>query len=304
MIRTHPKKPSGHIIPVHQFEAASPNSALPFEIHSLTTNAIAQADFPHRHNFCQILYVTEGKGTHIIDFEPYPVQPIVLYFISPGQIHFWQAAAGIQGYVILFTSDFLVFDPQDPKGFHKLAFFHSLGRLPQLKLAQQQVMPIASIIQELVHEYNSCEIQRASALSAYLHILLVKIQRFYASGDEKENLAGASVLVRQFKYLVSEHYLTERSIQAYAERIGISTSHLSKLVKTMTGQTPGQIIRQTLVLEAKRLLANTDLTIEQISYRLAFDDPAYFGRFFKREAGMSPGAFRDYIREKYQAILE
>ncbi|MEM8863761.1 MAG: helix-turn-helix transcriptional regulator, partial [Chloroflexota bacterium] len=56
--------------------------------------------------------------------------------------------------------------------------------------------------------------------------------------------------------------------------------------------TPGQLIRQEVVLEAKRLFQHTDLTATEISYRLGFNDASYFGRFFKREVGVSPGKFR------------
>lgn len=89
-------------------------------------------------------------------------------------------------------------------------------------------------------------------------------------------------------------------MQDYAAKIGISASHLSDTIKAVTGVSPGHIIRQEIALESQRLLAHSQLTAAEIGYRLNFDDPAYFGRFFKRECGQSPSAFRYQIREKYQ----
>ena len=93
-----------------------------------------------------------------------------------------------------------------------------------------------------------------------------------------------------------------RSVSAYAKKIGVSAGHLTDTVKEVTGSSPGKIIRQAIILEAKRLLAHTDLTVSQTCYTLSFDDPSYFGRFFKRETGQSPESFRKSIREKYHIL--
>lgn len=277
-------------------ELTSSPDNLPFEIHPvLPEDTVVHAEFPHRHTFYQLLFLTAGHGTHIIDFEPYPLEPPAFFFVSPGQVHCWQAGSAPEGYVLLFTPDFLLLGLLDVL---QLSFFHS--KIPHLKLDNSQAGSLVSQIEAMQAEYETAEFLRASVLSAYLHILLVKIQRLYVS--QTAPTISDDRLVRQFKQLVGEFYLTERSVSAYASRIGISTGHLTDQVKSATGQTPGQIIRQAVILEAKRLLANTDLTVEQISLQLAFDDPAYFGRLFRRETDMSPGRFRQTIREKYQLI--
>jgi AraC-like DNA-binding protein len=111
-------------------------------------------------------------------------------------------------------------------------------------------------------------------------------------------------MVRRFKQLVSQNFAIERSIQAYANRLGVSANHLFNTVKAVTEQTPGQIIRREIALEAKRLLAHSDLSVAEIGYTMAFEDPSYFGRFFRRETGMSPRTFRQHIQEKYQIFPE
>ena len=79
-------------------------------------------------------------------------------------------------------------------------------------------------------------------------------------------------------------------------------SHLNNIVKAVTGQTPGQLIRQEVVLEAKRLFTHTDLTSAEVSLRLSFDDPSYFGRFFKRETTMTTTQFREGIAKNYRSL--
>ena len=77
-------------------------------------------------------------------------------------------------------------------------------------------------------------------------------------------------------------------------------SYLSIVIKDLTGETPSQIIRRAVTLEAKRLLVYRELTVEQVGRQLEFKDPSYFGRYFKWEVGISPRVFREYTLEKHQ----
>ena len=112
-------------------------------------------------------------------------------------------------------------------------------------------------------------------------------------------MSGRSLAVvhvaRYFKQLITKQFVTNQSVRGYADQLGVTVNHLSKTVKATTGFTPGQLIRREIVLEAKRLFQHTVLTATEIGYRLAFDDPSYFGRFFKREVGVSPGQFRQAL---------
>ncbi|MBY8850498.1 helix-turn-helix domain-containing protein [Saccharothrix sp. MB29] len=82
------------------------------------------------------------------------------------------------------------------------------------------------------------------------------------------------------------------SVRAPADRIGVTPGHLTEVVKAATGRTPSQLVREARTREAQRLLARTDLSVRQVAGRVGFADPAYFCRFFRREAGTSPGEFR------------
>lgn len=285
---------------VHAFNT-SPEEEIPFSTITLDQKCSQiLAESPHRHTFYEILYITGGDGTHLIDFEPYFLQPPTFYFISPGQIHFWQLHSPLEGRAIMFSEDFLIFPSSNLRKVDEAGFFHTVGEAPELCLEQEHAVKIDQLLHSIEQEYQSEVISRASVLRAYLHILIVQLQRLFIMACPKQNSAYESVLVRKFKHLVAEHFVTERSIQAYAEKIGVSASHLSNILKSMTGWSPGQLIRHEIALEAKRLLVHTELTVAEVGYRLNFKDPSYFGRFFKRETGMNPTLFRQQLREKYQ----
>jgi AraC-like DNA-binding protein len=81
-------------------------------------------------------------------------------------------------------------------------------------------------------------------------------------------------------------------VSEYAKLLGITANYLNETVKTVTGQTAGELIRDRLLLEAKRWLIHSELSIAQVADQLHFDDPSYFSRFFKKYAHCSPGDFR------------
>jgi AraC-like DNA-binding protein len=223
--------------------------------------------------------------------------PPTLFFVSAGQVHFWQVEVPLSGYSLHFTPELFASSPAHGTGLDILALFHSLSYTP-LQLNREQSTFVQQLIEMAAHEFESYDDD--SVMNSYLHILFSHIQRLCKSTEPGIILGPAAELVRKYRRLVSLHFATYRSVEYYADQIGVSAAHLSKCVKGITGYTAGQILRQELILEAKRLLINTDWPVEQISAELGFDDPAYFGRFFKREADSSPGAYRRTIFDRFQ----
>lgn len=258
-----------------------------------------QADYPHRHDYYEILYVCDGQGTHIIDFEPYPVEPPVFHFLSKGQIHFWQLTKPLVGFALLIPEEFLSFTTSDILRAHDLTFFQNVGHAPYLFVGSEHTRMINGLIEGMEHEYNDEGARSVTVLRAYLHILFTQLSRLYALEHPSGNSQETSSLVRQFHQLVEENFLTFQSVDDYANKIGISTGHLRDSVKEVTGRSPGHIIREKIVLEAKRFLVHSNIPVAEIGYRLNFEDSSYFGRFFRRETGMSPRTFRQKIRDQY-----
>lgn len=256
----------------------------------------------HYHDFYVVHYVTKGRGTHVIDFEHYEIEPETLYFISPRQLHMWQPEEGLEGYIMAFSEDFLISSNYPGDSVLELEFFHSAIHSPALKVSQTQGMEVEGQLGAMQREFGERSEGFVSVLRASFHIFIVQMQRLFA--DEMQRIKGIKEhrLVRRFKQLVSEQFETQTSIQEYADTLNVSVSRLNNVIKEATGQTPGQIVRNEQVLAAKRLLAHSDLNVAEICYRLNFEDPSYFGRFFKRETGFSPMAFRGSMRDKYQQL--
>lgn len=215
-------------------------------------------------------------------------------------MHFWQLEEALKIHVIWFTEDFLLLYPSEQPLIHELSFFHTVAGVPHAALKPHEADIFRDLYRQMQAEYRTVNHGQATILRAYLRILLVWIQRICIARHGTQPLGKRSALVYDFKKSVLQHFQTQHAVPFYAQKLGVSSYHLTDTVKAVTGLTPGQIIRNEITFEAKRLLVHTELTATQVGYRLNFEDPSYFGRFFKRETDKSPSAFRAYIREKYQ----
>ncbi len=102
-------------------------------------------------------------------------------------------------------------------------------------------------------------------------------------------------ITAHFFHLVENMYRENRKVEDYADKIGISAKHLAYVIKKTTGKYPSEWMDNYVLLESKRLLRSTDLSIQDISYDLNFSTPSHFGKFFKNQTGMTPKKFRDSI---------
>ncbi len=285
-----------------QIEDITDETDIPFATSHLGCDCMNQA--AHRHSFYEIFYIASASGYHIVDSEPLKVDPPLFYFISPGQIHSWELARAFEGFFLAFSEEFLVFPASGFSTIEEVTFFHTVSQSPELHIDEEQAGETFELLRDINSEYEGRESNRASVLRAYLHILIARLQRLTHSNQKKTKPFHRSSLVRRFKHLVTKNLLNRLSVREYAETMGISASHLNNVMKSMTGYTPAQLIHNEIMLEAKRLLIHSDLTVSEVGYCLNFEDPSYFSRFFKRETGLNPKQFRTGIREKYQIFKE
>ncbi|MFF7989499.1 AraC family transcriptional regulator [Kitasatospora xanthocidica] len=283
--RTTPTPRGTPDLPLHRLQVPLPQ-LLPFAIGSFDAiGPLSRAGFPHRHSFYEIVHVTGGRGAHVLDLVHRTLAPPQLCVITPGQVHYWAEAEELAGRVLLFNEDFLLGSPQD------LVALRALATRPALALGEQ-ADAIGALFTDMEHEYLTRAPGYQGVLRASLHILIVRALRARVPADRPAVAGRPAELAAAFTRLIAKPGGVRHSVASTAQELGVSPGHLQTLVKQATGRTPGGLIRHQQTLEAKRLLACTDLTIRQVAKDAGFADPAYFCRFFRRETGMTPGEFR------------
>lgn len=290
-----------HDFPVHKFASKD----FPFEIVRLDEIGFddeEQMGQPHRHNYYEIFLFYKGGGVHRIDFNTYPIESNAIHFISPGQVHYIKRTAGCHGYVITFPQElFSLHDQQNM--LNQLSYYHNYREPTLFTCSEKEIEGIKIWISKLVAEFSIPENKSEDLIRACLTVILLECNRMFThySGKEQEfKLNTGGNLILQFRQLLDIHYISMQQVQQYADLLGVTAGHLNDTIKKITGFTTSNHIHERLLLEAKRKLANTDLSAKEIAFDLNFEDPAYFGRFFRKYTGLSPVQFREQIRGKYQ----
>jgi AraC-like DNA-binding protein len=256
--------------------------------------------WPHKHNFYEILWLTSGKSTNVIDYHQTIVQPHTLFFISPGQLHLMSGASNVKGYSITFTEEFLLLTANNKDRLLALSFLDNSYAEPFLKLNASARSELKAVLQLLEQEVMLAE-RSPVIISNLLFVMLNKIQRIINAKKATPDQANI-IRFKKFKNLIEVNYKTQEGLPFYARQLAITPHRLNEICKLVSGKTAGEIIRERSLLEAKRLLIHSDLTVGQISNQLGYEDLSYFSRQFKEKELMTPSAYRKSMYEKYQDL--
>ena len=251
---------------------------------------------PHRHDFYALIYTINGNGSHSIDFEEYPIAPNRLFFINYDQIHSWNIASHVEGYILLFS-----------KSFYNLIF--TGNDLVQSDTAVESLPVYIDIPEEEKHfwlnifENIKLEFQKKNGYSREVICLLLKTCVLKMSSASENSKFEASVsdhkglLVSEFRTLVNLHFREKKMPKEYAAQLSVTPNYLNAVVKEYLGKPAGNVIKNRIVLEAIRLLSHTKLSVRQISLELGFSDNSHFGKYFKNSTGQTPETFRKNLRQ-------
>ena len=275
-------------------------SASYFDLVRLQDNPVIPRGFPHRHNYYHLLWMTEAAGTHMLDFENYEVRRHSVFFVSPGQLHYWSSTVQPQGYVMNFSTEFFVQMFPRAEDIAQFPFFHIARDVPVLYMEPAEhdalLLLITAMEQELASRAEGC----LDVVRSYLLILLTRLRRLYPAHDAPGQGARNYALTKRYKLLIEQHYLDFGPVRAYADRLHVTERQLNDALKKTIGKTASQLVQDRLVLESKRLLSNTDLSVAEIAHQLHFEDFAYFCRFFKKHTQLTPGEFKKRITDAFR----
>jgi AraC family transcriptional regulator, transcriptional activator of pobA len=247
---------------------------------------------PHKHNFYILLFITQGSGTHTIDFQDYPVAPNSMFFMTPGQVHSWDLSNDTDGFVLFFSQEY--YQQAFPhKKLYNYPFFNALLHQPYLPLAAGSAAALAGIIEKIQAELLGRQLMQTDMVLLYLDMLLILLSRAYqAQGIEVQAAGGALSQLQLLENLIDQQYKNHLPVSFYADQLGLSTKQLNEACRRSLNETATALIQKRIILEARRLLVHTDLTSSQIAAELGYMDITYFFRFFKKHTGLTPEQFR------------
>ena len=253
-----------------------------------------ETDHAHRHDYYTILWMKKGRGTHLIDFNTYELVENGVFFVSPGQIHQVVTPVRPEGWVITFSKAFLHMNHLSEDFLTEVNLFNSFEDRPPLQLSREVITRLENVMQGMQAIFNSSYRHKLAGMGAYLKLFLVYCEEECQVEETnfRQDHPGKQLL-KDFKSLVQEHFRTQHGVGDYAGQLAVSQKHLNQVVKSLLGQTAKEVIQEKIMLNAKRELKYSELSVKEIAYSLGYEEPLYFSAAFKKAVGVSPSAFRD-----------
>ncbi|MGW1543618.1 helix-turn-helix domain-containing protein [Streptomyces sp. NPDC002309] len=247
----------------------------------------------HRIDFHLVMVFGDGPVRHMVDFTEYEANAGDVLWIRPGQVHRFTAASDYRGRVLAMQPGFL------PRATVEATGLYRYDLPPLLSPDAPRFAALSASLDHLRREYED-----AATLPLGLHTALLRhslsafllrlshLAAGYATAAEQQ--AGAAFPL--FREAVERDFATNHSVSAYADALGYSRRTLVRTVRAATGDTPKAYIDKRVVLEAKRLLAHTDLPISRVGAAVGFPDAANFSKFFQQHTDVTPAVFRTELR--------
>lgn len=246
----------------------------------------------HKHSFYHLVFFTKGSGTQTIDFQQVPVKPYQIYFMIPGQVHNWAFKGEVDGYIVNFSVPFFQSFLLKANYLEEFPFFTGIVDDSVIDIPAGAQAQIIKLFEQLICETEEPKPLADDMVRALMLQLFITVARTGMARGNKAIPHYNYTLLRSFQKLIEKNYTTLRLPKEYAELLYITPNHLNALCNDVLRMSAGEVIRNRIALEAKRLLINNDLTVLEIANQLNFTDNSYFTKFFKKQVGSTPEEFR------------
>jgi AraC-like DNA-binding protein len=256
---------------------------------------LSLSEFPYRSDGYIIGICTRGTAQVEVNLQVYQARADAMLLATPFHVlRIYDSSDDFLCRFIVFSKAFLTENNVNSHFLESFSYFKSAS-IPVIYPEQEDVkvlQNIYSLIKETLereeHPYR-VEMSRNT-----LNMLLYEVAFIY----EKQHLIIKGKQTRKqelnmlFQELVFHHYKEHRNVQYYADALFVSPKHLTETIKEVTGRTAGEWIDDAVILEAKVLLRNHDISIARVAENIHFPDQSSFGKYFKKHTGMSPSDYR------------
>lgn len=250
----------------------------------------------HIETFYCIIFITEASEEVSVNEHHRMVGPGEVICSRPGEIWKWQPEPQLEGIVLIFEEQFLLSFFKDSMFLDRFAYLRADRPSPFLLLDKALQERLHHLLLLMKEEIDSRTEKDQHILRAMLYETLMLLNRAdipNTDGAQPMNKVSISRYVDKFTSLVASEYVAHHDVEYYADILCITPNYLNKVVRQTLGTTAKLYIHKLLFEEARRRLAYTSATINEIACNLHFDSASYFIRFFRKHAGMTPLQYRE-----------
>lgn len=257
---------------------------------------------PHLHDFYSIFWIESGEAIHATEFVEYSLKADTILFVPPGLKHRMYIDKSVGGTYILFNEDFIQYNRKNYVPLKEYRLFNNPDFKSLITVIPEKREKLRNITELIFDEIRNTDSYSQDIVLNLLHFFLLESRRIFdqqnqAPKEEPDSTPDTTII--KFKQLIEENFTREKNVSPYAEMLNMNPSCLNELTKRTTGITAGELIRNRVIDETKKLLYSSSMSGKEIAFELGFDDPAYFSRFFRKYTGTTLKGFRDHSRKKY-----
>lgn len=250
---------------------------------------------PHRKTVNDFIMLTQGSMIRMKGLNRYEFGANACFFLPAHQISLdaWMSE-DIRGYYCHFDTNLLTKRWQKQDLEREFSFLNFLGN-PVVSIDNESVRQVEMILERLWTEYQKKRTDSGDIFRIYLLALFIELKQMAAADPQSvpaQTDSAAARFTQLYKNALNQFIYEKQQVAEYAELLNISPNHLNKCVKTATGQSARALLDEMLLMEAKVLLNQTDLTVSEIAYRIGKQDPSNFNRFFRNKIGMTPKEYQ------------
>lgn len=250
---------------------------------------------PHRHSYYQLIWF-KSKGQHYIDYQIIEHQENTLFFINKDQIHYFCPNSENDGYLFHFNDFFIERFNEDLMKRFSYSIFTEVGN-SYVSLSDVEIKKLEILCSLIFEELGSKDHFHKEQIFSFFQSILFEVERLKKKqcplGLDDDKNRQIAIL---FRNLIYQNIDTFLSLNEYCSRLHMNSKKLTEICKLHLNDTPANIIRNIKVLEAKRMLANKNISIQQTAYAIGFDQPTYFTKYFKKATGTTPKKFQTSLR--------
>ncbi|HEY4651149.1 MAG TPA: helix-turn-helix transcriptional regulator [Pontibacter sp.] len=244
-------------------------------------------EHPHKHDFFIIMLFGQGSGTHIIDFVEYQIQERQVHLLFPGQVHQWKIEQETVAYQLMISREW--FEHFSPSLRFSSSYYQ---QHPVFTVSEKDYQALLYEFQAIRQALEEKEIFR-ELVQARSQVIGLLVSKIVESSFKDFETYHSNPIISRFLSAIELHFKRERSVAFYAERLHISANYLNIVCRKNLNASASSLIQDRILLEAKRLLKVSEMSVKDIVYELGFYDHASFSKFFKAQTGMAPTQFKE-----------
>lgn len=250
-----------------------------------------------RANYFSFVLIQKGKSFYTIDDHKFNTKPYTLYFTNPGHLKSFGIEEVVHGFIVTSSEEYL------KKHIHPTVFdefsFLLTEMVPPCFLDETRFNELHHLAEQILAEQNKNSVLRHKIVSSLFMVFLLKVKEFLMQDNSfKVAYDRDSEIVNQFKKDLESVFRSNKlqngtlQVAAFAEAQHLHPAYFSTVIKTKTGISANRWIQNKIITEAQALLSKSNTPIKEIAYRLGFNEPTHFSKFFKKQTGFTPNQHR------------